>query len=268
MDYSECGFLSFSEDCHCRTVKRVVVTVGVTSAVFNLVIIYVLLKTKELRKNSANIYIISILMVNLLLLAALPFLKKVNIGRVVVLNFDLFISFILQAKTPGIPNSFWRFSISHTFFAVQINLQLLLSFDRFWAICFPISYFLQKTPRRKILGVLACITICICFGLFSGIYICAIHPIYDPRNNNTLTSCTNYKEYKAFLKELFSGYMTTAMLIIISLNGFIIHTVIKRVSMSHRRYVPSSLIFSPSRGALELYFSKVTTRRRRSLPKR
>lgn len=116
MDYSECGFLSFSEDCHCRTVKRVVVTVGVTSAVFNLVIIYVLLKTKELRKNSANIYIISILMVNLLLLAALPFLKKVNIGRVVVLNFDLFIFIYLTGKDSRHTEQFLAiFYLAHIF---------------------------------------------------------------------------------------------------------------------------------------------------------
>lgn len=132
--------------------------------------------------------------------------------------------------TLGLPKSFWRFLISHTFFAVQIILELLLSSDRFWAICFPISYFFNKTPRRSTAAVLSCISIFVLIGLFSGVYVCALIPIFNPEYENSLTCCNNYGDNKAILKQIFSVYMTAAMVIIISLNGCIIRTMIECVS--------------------------------------
>lgn len=65
------------EDSHCGIVKKAFTTFGVINALVNLVIIFALLKTQKIREKSGNIYIISILMVNLAMLAAMPFLKKV-----------------------------------------------------------------------------------------------------------------------------------------------------------------------------------------------
>lgn len=111
-----------------------------------------------------------------------------------------------------------------------INLQILLSIDRFWAICHPMSYLKQKTHKRRISTILICVALGVLFGLCSGLYVCAINPLYNPQNNNTITNCSKYVDFKMTFKGFFSLYTVTAMAVIIGLNGFVIISMFQRVS--------------------------------------
>lgn len=55
----------------------VLMVLGVLSVVMSSIVIFVMLNTQKLRKNSANVYIFAILAIDLLFGATMPFVKKV-----------------------------------------------------------------------------------------------------------------------------------------------------------------------------------------------
>lgn len=146
-----------------------------------------------------------------------------------------------------------------------INLQVLLSIDRFWAICRPISYFQQVTTRRRTLATIICLGICAVADMFSGLFICAIQPSYNNKDKISITSCNEFESHKAVLKGFFFFYVTTAIVTIVGLSAFTVLRIFKRVSWSSVVVMFSPIIFLPIRVKT---FSEVMSRRRNSSTRR
>jgi 7 transmembrane receptor (rhodopsin family) len=133
-------------------------------------------------------------------------------------------------------------------FIVLVNLQVLVSIDRFWAIGFPMSYMKQKSARRRFLNILLCIIVGASFGTFSGLYVCVIDPMYNPLNNNTMSDCWNFRSFELSFKGYFSVYLTISILIIIGLNGHIILSMVRRVSSLRRFFFEFMKLFFTTKG--------------------
>lgn len=138
--------------------------------------------------------------------------------------------FLFQTRTKAKEKSFWQASVSHSMFIMIINLQVILSIDRFWAVCHPISYFKFVSPKCRIWSVVTNIAACVIFGFVCGLHVCVIEPSLNPLIENTFTNCSNYKRHKKLVKNFFAVYAMAGLTIVVGLSGFVIFTMTQRVS--------------------------------------
>lgn len=198
-----------------------VLTVGVLSFLANSLVGFAMLKTKKIRENPSNSFMFAILAINFIFGSWFAYLTLKVSSQ--LSKFDFFDSLkLFKIKSSANP-----FHVSSIFavFLMLINLQVGLSYDRFWAVCYPISYFVRKNSSKKIV-----ITSCIVLGLVCGLYYVFHECVHVIRSDVSFLQCDPTLQFNLDYKGFFSVWATIASALIITFNGTILFTTLRRVS--------------------------------------
>lgn len=125
------------------------------SFVGNLMIIVVMIQDKKLRQSSASCYIVWIAIADLVSAVVAPIwgVRSDQISRSNNSNRKII--------SQGCPSSTCRHCgmFFFTIFILPINFQVALSVDRFWAVCYPLSFHVHKDSGHKKWIILFCIAL-------------------------------------------------------------------------------------------------------------
>lgn len=113
------------------------------SLIGNVAVIISMNTEKKLRKKSTYSFIISI----------------------AATNFIISLSLLVVAKVLKIGPNLPIIPIFSSMILVQLNLHTALSIDRYWAICFPFSYLVEKKLGHKKWIIIICVLSGLCLGM-------------------------------------------------------------------------------------------------------
>ena len=141
--------------------------------------------------------------------------------------FDMFSFQFLEERTK------WQSATSKAVFLTPVNLQIAMSFDRFRAVCYPLSYQVQKGKgyEKLIIGMsVACGLLC---GYYYAVHLCVI--------NGEIFNCIESKEFKFNYRGVMAIWIFVSTFSMLFFNGSIIYIIYKRVSSKR---IPIDIIFT------------------------
>jgi 7 transmembrane receptor (rhodopsin family) len=112
-------------------------------------------------------------------------------------------------------------SINSCFFLVLLNLQVSMSLDRVYAICFPMLYMVKKNNSYKIIMIVLAFVI----GLLGG----SAYLVYYDFGHSDEYKSENIFEIRLNYSRFYSLWTVASVIVIIICNGFILYSMRARV---------------------------------------
>lgn len=137
------------------------------SIIGNSIVIYVISRDKKL-KSKSNYHILSVATADLLIgLFGIP-LGVVAVRFLFAFYIKIYLNlFYCEKGLTGAPHDFQLCLLLNSFllavFAVSMFSLVAVSFDRCWAVCYPVTYHVRDTSMTKLI-----ILFCWVFGIFFG----------------------------------------------------------------------------------------------------